>query len=53
MAYAFSSGYVVLLLAFGIGPMVYALYLAFTKGGKFVGFDNFANVFDDFRFSPP
>ncbi len=52
MAYAFSSGYIVLLLAFGIGPMVYALYLAFTKGGQFVGLDNFANVFDDFRFLP-
>ena len=52
MAYAFSSGYIVLLLAFGIGPMVYALYLAFTKGGEFVGLENFANVFDDFRFMP-
>ena len=52
MAYAFSSGYMVLLLAFGIGPMLYALYLSFTKAGKFVGFDNFVNVFDDFRFKP-
>ena len=42
----------VLLLAFGIGPMLYALYLAFTKAGEFVGFDNFVNVFDDFRFLP-
>ncbi len=52
MGYSFSSGYAFLLLAFGIGPMVYALYLSFTKGGKFVGFDNFANVFGDFRFGP-
>lgn len=52
MAYAFSSGYIVLLLAFGIGPMVYALYLSFTQAGQFVGFENFTNVFDDFRFKP-
>jgi multiple sugar transport system permease protein len=52
MGYTFSSGYTFLLLAFGIGPMVYALYLAFTDGGKFVGFDNFVNVFGDFRFGP-
>ncbi len=32
--------------------MVYALYLAFTKGGEFVGFDNFTSVFGDFRFWP-
>jgi multiple sugar transport system permease protein len=43
---------VLLLLAFGIGPMLYALYLAFTKLGAFVGIDNFAKVFDDFRFFP-
>ena len=48
----FSSGYVVLLLAFGIGPMLYALYLAFTKAGAFVGLDNFVKVFGDFRFVP-
>ena len=52
MAYAFSSGYILLLLAFGIGPMVFAMYLAFTKGGQFVGLENFAHVFDDFRFKP-
>ena len=48
----FSSGYVVLLLAFGIGPMLYALYLAFTKAGAFVGLANFVKVFGDFRFFP-
>ena len=42
----------VLLLAFGIGPMLYALYLAFTKAGAFVGLDNFVKVFGDFRFFP-
>lgn len=48
----FSSGYTVLLLAFGIIPALYAVYLAFTKGGAFVGFDNFVKVFGDYRFWP-
>ena len=52
IGYIFSSGYVLLLLAFGIVPMLYALYLAFTKRGQFVAFDNFVKVFDDFRFFP-
>src|SRR3954452_1500062 len=52
IGYTFSSGYVLLLLAFGIGPMLYALYLAFTKSGQFVAFDNFVKVFGDFRFFP-
>lgn len=52
IGYLFSSGYGFLLLAFGVGPMVYALYLAFTQGGEFVGLDNFTNVFGDFRFWP-
>src|SRR5690349_977987 len=50
--YALSSGYVVLLLAFGILPMAYALYLSFTKRGQFVGLNNYVKVFGDFRFSP-
>jgi len=48
----FSSGYVVLLLVFGIGPMLYALFLSFTKAGAFVGFANYVKVFGDFRFFP-
>ncbi|MGZ0713000.1 carbohydrate ABC transporter permease (plasmid) [Coraliomargarita sp. W4R53] len=52
MGYAFSSGYTVLLLAFGIAPAVYAVFLAFTKDGAFAGFDNFVKVFDDYRFWP-
>ena len=48
----FSSGYVVLLLAFGVGPMLYALYLSFTQAGAFVGFANYLKVFGDFRFFP-
>jgi multiple sugar transport system permease protein len=50
--YVFSSGYVVLLLAFGILPMAYALYLSFTKRGQFVGLDNYVRVIGDFRFFP-
>lgn len=52
IGYLFVSGYAFLLLAFGVGPTVYALYLTFTKGGEFVGFDNFTAVFGDFRFWP-
>ena len=48
----FSSGYLLFLLAFGIGPMLYALYLSFTANGAFAGFDNFVRVFNDFRFLP-
>jgi multiple sugar transport system permease protein len=50
--FALSSGYVVLLLAFGLLPMAYALYLSFTKAGRFVGLDNYVKVFGDFRFFP-
>ena len=32
--------------------MLYALFLAFTKRGAFVAFDNFVKVFGDFRFFP-
>jgi multiple sugar transport system permease protein len=32
--------------------MFYALYLAFTKAGAFVGLANFTKVFGDFRFFP-
>jgi multiple sugar transport system permease protein len=48
----FSSGYLLFLLAFGIGPMLYALYLSFTANGAFAGVDNFVRVFHDFRFLP-
>lgn len=46
------SGYVALLLMFGIFPALYAVYLAFTKNNQFVGIDNFARVFSDYRFMP-
>lgn len=52
MGYLFSGGYGILLLVFGVFPTVFAIYLAFTKAGAFVGFANFAKVFGDYRFFP-
>ena len=52
MGYGFSTGYGILLIAFGVLPTLYAIFLAFTKNGSFVGFDNFARVFGDYRFFP-
>lgn len=52
MGYTFSSGYAILLLAFGVLPTLYAIFLAFTKNGAFVGLDNFVTVFTDYRFLP-
>lgn len=49
---AFVSLYAIFLLVFGILPTVYAIYLAFTKRGAFVGFSNFVRVFHDYRFVP-
>jgi multiple sugar transport system permease protein len=51
-AYVFSSGYVLLLVVFGVLPIVYALYLSFTKSGQFVGLDNYVKAVGDFRFVP-
>jgi multiple sugar transport system permease protein len=49
----FVLAYVVLLVAFGIGPTIYSLYLAFTKTtGGFAGFSNFSRTASDFRFLP-
>jgi len=51
--YLFVSGYVVLLLAFGVLPTLYAVYLAFTNPrGQFTGLNQFIRVFRDFRFGP-
>jgi multiple sugar transport system permease protein len=53
MSYGFVALYAVLVLAFGVLPALYALYLAFTTGdGGFAGIDNFAKVIGDFRFVP-
>jgi multiple sugar transport system permease protein len=48
----FVSAYTLFLLVFGMFPSLYAIYLAFTKRGAFVGVDNFVKVFKDFRFLP-
>jgi multiple sugar transport system permease protein len=49
----FVSGYVVLLLAFGVLPTLYAVYLAFTNvRGQFTGVNQFVRVLQDFRFGP-
>lgn len=52
MGVIFSSGYTLFLVVFGVGPALYALFLAFTRNGAFVGFDNFVRVFADYRFLP-
>jgi multiple sugar transport system permease protein len=52
MSYVFVSGYVLLTVAFGLLPTLYALFLSVTKGGRFVGLDNFTKVIGDFRFWP-
>lgn len=46
------SGYVLLLLAFGVFPTLYAAFLAFTRDGAFVWFENFQRVVTDYRFLP-
>jgi len=50
--YIFVAGYTLFLLAFGIFPTLYAVYLSFTKGGEFAGIDNFVKVWGDYRFLP-
>jgi multiple sugar transport system permease protein len=49
---AFSSVYLLFLVFFGVLPSLYAIYLALTKHGAFVGFRNFTKVFRDYRFIP-
>jgi multiple sugar transport system permease protein len=49
---AFVSLYTLFLIVFGVLPSLYAIYLAFTKQGAFVGFANFIKVFKDYRFLP-
>ncbi|MFE2407283.1 carbohydrate ABC transporter permease [Kitasatospora sp. NPDC059408] len=45
------AGYAVLLIAFGVLPIGYAVYFAFTDaGGTFTGFSNFVTTAQDFRF---
>jgi multiple sugar transport system permease protein len=51
--YLFVSGYAVLLLAFGVFPTAYSIYLAFTNDrGQFTGLGQFVKAMQDFRFGP-
>ncbi|MEV8100234.1 sugar ABC transporter permease [Kitasatospora sp. NPDC085879] len=48
---AFVAGYALLLVAFGVLPIGYAIWFAFTDaGGTFTGFTNFITTAQDFRF---
>jgi multiple sugar transport system permease protein len=52
-AYLFVAPYALLLAAFGVGPAIYAVYLAFTKtNGGYAGIDNFTQAANDYRFAP-
>jgi len=45
--------YLPFLILFGIGPVIYALNLAFTNAdGSFADFHNFVRTFEDYRFVP-
>jgi multiple sugar transport system permease protein len=52
----FVAPYTALLVLFGIIPVIYSLYLAFTNdakhGGGFAGFSNFTRTAKDYRFMP-
>ena len=49
----FVAGYVILLLAFGVVPVAYAIYFAFTNAGNtFAGLANFTGAARDFRYLP-
>lgn len=49
----FAAPYTVLLLAFGVLPTLYAIYLAFTNDrGEFTGLGQFIKVAADYRFGP-
>ncbi|MFC1431475.1 carbohydrate ABC transporter permease [Streptacidiphilus sp. N1-3] len=48
----FVSLYTVLLLAFGLGPTGYAIYLSMTNAsGQFTGLGQYVKAFGDFRFA--
>ena len=49
----FVAPYLVLTLAFGVGPAIYAIKLSLTDAnGGFAGLSNVRHVVDDFRFVP-
>lgn len=49
--HAFVAGYVILLAAFGVVPVGYGIYFAFTNAGNtFAGLSNFTQSAHDFRY---
>lgn len=52
--YVLALPYLLLLIAFGVIPTVYAVYLSFahSRTGAFVGVENFVRAFGDYRFLP-
>jgi multiple sugar transport system permease protein len=51
--HGFVAAYLLLLIAFGVVPTVYAIYFAFTNAdGRFTALSNFSNAAADFRFVP-
>ncbi|MEU7695575.1 sugar ABC transporter permease [Microbispora hainanensis] len=53
MSYGFVAPYTALVIAFGVLPALYAVFLAFTDSeGGFAGIANFTKVVSDFRFLP-
>jgi multiple sugar transport system permease protein len=50
--YFFVAGYVIQLIAFGIVPTLYALWLSISNSrGQLVGLGNFTRTFTDYRFA--
>jgi len=51
--YLFVAPFVILFMLFGVIPVLYSLYLAFTsRSGGFAGLSNFTKAATDFRFLP-
>jgi multiple sugar transport system permease protein len=51
--HAFVAGYVILLAAFGVVPVAYGIYFAFTNAGNtWAGLSNFTQSARDFRYLP-
>ena len=51
--HAFVAGYVILLVAFGVVPVAYGIYFAFTNADNyFAGLSNFIQSAQDFRYVP-
>ena len=51
--YLFVAPFAILFMFFGVIPVLYSLYLAFTTGsGGFAGLSNFTKAATDFRFLP-